>query len=567
MGRCEDIDNDCSDVDPGRDDDGIPDSLEEDYTIPGTVSVAELDLDQDGFLSCNDLPSETQEIQYSAETCTNAEIAEEDDCDIFCSLANPNGVGPTGYQCDGLTNVCATEDDLEGRPDGDRDGYLTCGPWGDEDNELFGTEHIYAVVWLKDVDWSQRGSEQVELARTAREDSPTSEAPMPPPAEDSGTEDSAALAADTADERDTADVFDTADEGDTGELEDIDEEDEVEEEYIEVSSNATELEDMIPLMLPRTQNGSVIACDRQLEEQLVLLLSGEDEDLELGRTRLADALEKNQGTAAGRKRISTELLQACSERDDGACTVVHLTLDGDVDEETYDNYVDIPGAFSDGCRDLPEQWIARSLWQHDRILEARQTVVEWECQRMFGTDCSQVDDSTQLVSTWSNGMESAERWLSAVDTWWKELDRFEAETAHNDTFLTCWGDPREPTDTLSDFTGGDCDDTNATGSSANRDNAEGPDDLIGLYLGAPADCSTCLDGIDNNCDGNVDCADPACARCFVGQGVGCSRGEDAPCAQAGCAIATPKGGAFLDRFFAAAVLALFAVLYRRRERR
>ena len=49
--------------------------------------------------------------------------------------------------------------------------------------------------------------------------------------------------------------------------------------------------------------------------------------------------------------------------------------------------------------------------------------------------------------------------------------------------------------------GGDCDDTSG---SSHRDNAEGPGDLIGLYLdGTLADCSTCLDGLDNNCDGSL----------------------------------------------------------------
>jgi hypothetical protein len=187
---------------------------------------------------------------------------------------------------------------------------------------------------------------------------------------------------------------------------------------------------------------------------------------------------------------------------------------------------------------------------------------------LFGESCSELDVSSPLVSDWKSSRSdfTVDRYLDSVDTWWKELDRYEVEPALSETFLTCWGDPRDPTDSITDQTGGDCDDSSETGAQAHRDLPEGPDDLLGLYLDMAVSCSTCLDGIDNNCDGNVDCADPACARCFIGQGVGCSRGET-PCAQSGCSNGTPQGGAIIDRFFAAAVLALFAVLYRRRETR
>ena len=98
--------------------------------------------------------------------------------------------------------------------------------------------------------------------------------------------------------------------------------------------------------------------------------------------------------------------------------------------------------------------------------------------------------------------------------------------------------------------------------------AEGPDDLVGLYWGSPGDCDTCLDGIDNNCNGVMDCAEPACARCFVGQGSGCGGGTDVPCAQGGCASVTsaptrrpsPTGTLVV-------LLGLIAVGYRVRESR
>ena len=574
---CDQIDNNCSDTDPGSDDDGIPDALDPDVVIPGTISVAELDLDGDSFLSCDDLPSITSETQYSSNNCDNSVVvSEEDDCEILCSLVSP--LGRDGEEaCDGLANICNTDAE-DGDPDtldADRDDFRECGAWGSASSGIE-NEEIYAVVWLKDVDWARRGSDEVELARSVKSggvatgtddrvvtmaDYDASVAELPP-AEAGG--DSGALAPPPSD---SGLVLDTGDTGafDTGSGDGGDDGSD-EEEETSSSANAV-LEDFIPLLLPRTNSaGEVIECDSELEEQLTLLLGGEDNDTSLGASRLEAALGSGNAREDARRTTSEILLEAC-QREDGFCSVVRLTLDDDVDETTYDDFVSQVGAFTGECEDLPEQWIARAMWQHDRILEARQTVIEWDCLRLYGEYCEELDSSSSLlVDSWDEGMQSADRWLDAVDTWWRELDRFDVATAHTETYLTCWGDPRVETDSISQETGGDCDDSTETGADANRDNPEGPDDLLGLYLGSPADCSTCLDGVDNNCDGNIDCADPACARCFIGQGVGCSRGDD-PCAQAGCANGSPRGGAHLDRVFAAALVALFAVLYRRRERR
>ncbi|MEL6345918.1 MAG: putative metal-binding motif-containing protein, partial [Myxococcota bacterium] len=563
--ECDGIDNDCSDVNPGTDDDGIPDSLDDDVVIAGTISAAEFDIDDDGFLACDDLPSITTQNQYSDNNCDIAFTTDSNDCEIFCSLTNPLGVSGE-ERCDGFLNVCDSADDLEGLADGDRDNYMTCGAFGSDASSL-DSEDLYVVVWLKDVDWARRSSEAVELSRTSKDaDAQVSAAevgaspshngtsattvgsePPPPPGVDSGM-----IGVDTGD---SGAVVDTADDGsgdDDGSV-----------------STTVELEDMVPLLMPRTQNGSVIECDADLREQMQLLLGGESNDRTLGASRLEAALDFGNGSQADRQEAARILLEAC-QRSDGFCSVVQLTLDDDADLRTEEDYLNLPGALDEDCEDRPEQYISRAVWQRERILEARQTLIEWECQRLFGSDCSEFDiDDETLDSAFvpTTDMPNPDQWLSAVDTWWKELDRYQVASGHEETYLTCWGDPTASTNDISDQTGGDCDDSDETGRQANRDIPEGPGDLLGLYLNAPADCSTCLDGIDNNCDGNIDCADPACARCFVGQGVGCSRGDDAPCAQAGCAIATPQGGAFLDRLFAAALLSLFAVLYRRRERR
>ena len=91
---------------------------------------------------------------------------------------------------------------------------------------------------------------------------------------------------------------------------------------------------------------------------------------------------------------------------------------------------------------------------------------------------------------------------------------------------------------------------------------------MGLYLyGDMADCDTCLDGIDNNCDGAIDCADPACAPCFVGQGVGCGGGEESPCAQGGCASPDQSGKERMYRSLGLIMMAMLISIIRRRETR
>ena len=46
--------------------------------------------------------------------------------------------------------------------------------------------------------------------------------------------------------------------------------------------------------------------------------------------------------------------------------------------------------------------------------------------------------------------------------------------------------------------------------------------VLGWYEGLTVSCGTCVDGIDNNCDGRVDQDDPACSQCFVGWGFSCA---------------------------------------------
>ncbi len=133
----------------------------------------------------------------------------------------------------------------------------------------------------------------------------------------------------------------------------------------------------------------------------------------------------------------------------------------------------------------------------------------------------------------------------------------------------CWGDPVEDLDADEVVVGGDCADGNG---AASRAQAEGPDDLLGIWYarlgdpGAIIDCDTCLDGIDNNCDGAIDCADPACAACFVGQGAGCGGGTEAPCAQSGCSAQWGDARRQVQQGVLLGMLGFLVVLARRRER-
>ena len=82
------------------------------------------------------------------------------------------------------------------------------------------------------------------------------------------------------------------------------------------------------------------------------------------------------------------------------------------------------------------------------------------------------------------------------------------------------------------------------------------------------DCRTCLDNIDNNCDGQADCDDPACAPCFVGQGFGFGSGGESPCAQPGCQQVASSPSAtrgFAGLALLAAGVVLVGFVGRRRE--
>jgi hypothetical protein len=183
--------------------------------------------------------------------------------------------------------------------------------------------------------------------------------------------------------------------------------------------------------------------------------------------------------------------------------------------------------------------------------------------RMYGLPCGEVSDATDLISSWDE-LADASVAIAVEGRWWKEIDRFAPEAVTIGTLGHCWGDPVDGFDDISQETGGDCNDDD---EATHRDMLEGPGDLLGIYYGVAVDCSTCLDGIDNNCDGQADCADPACAACFVGQGYGCGAGEDNPCNQSagGCSTNSVTSDSHFMRLSQVFFLGLFAVALRRRS--
>jgi len=293
----------------------------------------------------------------------------------------------------------------------------------------------------------------------------------------------------------------------------------------------------------------VIACDAELYAQL---------------TQIIDAEVVDEALAAC---DATPLLEACTESlEEGGCGLIQISLDSTIDQDTRDDYIEEAtqaGYHSTTCDAAPEQYIARSTWTHKRILEARENVVEFECLRMYGLACEDIDESSAIVSTWDE-LADASVALAVERRWWKEVERFEAEAITTGTLGHCWGDPGDGFAQVSQETGGDCNDEN---DESHRDLPEGPGDLLGIYYGLPVDCATCLDGIDNNCDGQVDCADPACAACFVGQGSGCGAGENNPCSESasGCSAGRDTGNSEFKRLFVVTFLGLFAVALRRRS--
>ena len=314
---CDGIDNDCSDTVPGSDNDGIPDSLDPDARIFGSISPAEIDIDSDGFLSCDDFATNRTETQFTDFSCGESyeEEADVNDCSNLCFFSAPGGE----ERCDGFLGVCEGEY-LDGT-DEDRDDHTTCGAWSTPDGKVL-QEDVYVVVWLKNIDWSQLGSEEVELLRPAQPNLSDSANPvgivdpydnvtpeerayrrfeevdmllgMTSSIEDSGIEDSGYVQDSQA--------------NDIGEIE-IERTPIIDfgEGLLGGDVSISNLDDVIPLVLPRDNAPD---CDLRLQSQLTKLL---------GTSRMESILSGDNDVD-----VQDLMLQACEHEDSAGCAIVRI---------------------------------------------------------------------------------------------------------------------------------------------------------------------------------------------------------------------------------------------------
>jgi len=295
---------------------------------------------------------------------------------------------------------------------------------------------------------------------------------------------------------------------------------------------------VVPFVLPRE---AAAECDARLLRQLELLLGEETVEHMLDGLTLEPALEFcitshlcDKGVLSGDDCEGTV--------EGGGCVVLRMELAEDQDGSLTSLKQ------GDACHEHPEQLITRTVWNHNRIINTRQLVAWWECYRVYGTygcaDLTEPDEWWAMPDeivvggrSWHGADEFDDAVTTGVDGW-HELDRYTPEIV-DAVMAGCWEDDvstalaqiRPPSDPVAfNYTGGDCSEGD---SSANRDLSEGPDDLVGSFFDYERDCRSCLDGIDNNCNGLTDCEDPACADCFIGQGVGCGASGSA-CSDSGC---------------------------------
>ena len=73
---CDGVDNNCSEVSPGSDDDGVPDSLDAAVTLAGSIPLAESDQDSDGALDCDAFNAADDGEAFTESGCDSTEDSE-----------------------------------------------------------------------------------------------------------------------------------------------------------------------------------------------------------------------------------------------------------------------------------------------------------------------------------------------------------------------------------------------------------------------------------------------------------------------------------------------------------
>ncbi len=533
---CDGIDNDCNDsADFAMDsnNDGIPDSMEEDVVVGGYVHVNEIDIDADGYLGCaeEDLLQADQTWVSGRSCMTNSLLS---DCNNRCFLSSP---ASEEERCNAFLDVCGGED--EGT-EADRDSYETCGAWGSSDS-AYPEEDFFVLVYYESGDVTEGIGEATTAITTGTDTGATDTGATDTGATDTGSADTGATGDSGTPDTAAARPPPSRDRGHR-------------------ARQAREGDGLVPLLLPRVEAPE---CDASLREHLSELIGAEALEVAIDeqsqRALLEACVEADACLARAEGRAEPDAMwpENCDSKI-GQCTVVRLTMDESSDStemygkgEDWDDVVEYLDRV-DTCSEHPEQYITRTVWSRERILAARELVVQWECYRLNGTfGCGDYERPSGWTSPYSSVLQEGGfitnddpgDLLTENRFWWMELLRYNPTVMTEGLLSGCWGSPEDLGNqtvgsAISDVTGGDCNDNRF---GANRGQAEGPDDLVGVFYGEPADCATCLDGLDNNCNGLIDCGEPACARCFVGQGYGCGGGSQSPCTQGGCTVAnTPS---------------------------
>ncbi|MFT6157759.1 MAG: hypothetical protein ACJA00_000325 [Myxococcota bacterium] len=506
--RCDGVDNDCIDatqldVHLDLNLNGLPDHMEEGSVTPGYVYEDEIDYDGDGELACISDARVNQTGRDVSLIGGEAILNDGGDCNNLCSLMT---VEEPAVDCAGFAecgNLPPTTVDEDG------DGYSTCGVYGDDDSASDETLFVLAYAFNTIVQ---------------------------------------------------------------SELED-------------------EVWDVIPLLMPRERlaSGEPAECDAAQFDALNGLLGVENVfndgqgladllsvcvELDVCRDMDRNGLELPAFCPAAEEldRHRCVISQLTLSRDDDGGVFTLLSADNSDDEMRFgDLQTEYPGCLeTNGDSWYPEQVVLRSLWTRARIRDSRRLVTEWECYRSTGDfGCGGVDDladrKREDLVLRDYGFRRPGG-FNANDDRWRAMtgaqlssdsdndlmfNRF-SPLAHTDGLLLgCWGDEVlsgfEETTTGS-IVGGDCADADALEAepslegvleAQNRGRYEGPDDLLAVFDGRAVDCDVCTDGIDNNCNGTIDCLEPACARCYVGQSSG-GCGADA-CSVGGCSSSSTGG--------------------------
>ncbi|HMV65371.1 MAG TPA: putative metal-binding motif-containing protein [Myxococcota bacterium] len=568
---CDGIDNDCDQyaeeaigaVEAGLIEDdlnGIPDPMQTELVSLGKVQPGELDLDGDAHVSCQ-AATLGRDNQTATTDRSCREYSNFLDCNDLCALSAP--AGPEEEVCNGFVEADLCDGSSESDADGDH--FRSCGAFGPDAGA---PEKIYVLLYsdgnipayLEKPDLNKL-DKVVPLIAPRLYDEPAFE---------------------------NTDVF--------GQVRECDR---------ELDRQLGNLVGPLPSDEAGRRDALLDLCVRADTCRVMRERIAKQTGVDQANDESGDVIARDEGVVASAAPPTgiNSLPDYCDGLEQARCSVMELTLRNDKDEDLYDladawrktaaesTDTAVQATAANACvwnedfSDLfhPEQAVTRTVWTRDQIVASRKLVVEYECYRMFGTfGCTEGryqgaegDPTPTWVSPYVDQRTQSEGFFALPDVpieivqdnpeWWIYVNRFTPATIDGGgTLVGCWGDPTtnggdvDAAETIGEV-GGDCksdleDKERFEPNAANRGASEGPGDLMARYLGQAIDCTTCLDGVDNNCNTLIDADEPACAQCFVGQGYGC-----------GCSAEGTRGSLGRTSTPAMVLVALMLVSLRRRR--